>query len=333
MYNYFIGIDISKLTLDIVLVKQGQLVLHEQIENDLKAIKSFMKRVRQQPGFTIEQTLACMEHTGIYATHLLDYLTNQQVDVWLENALQIKKSGGIQRGKNDKVDAYRIALYAYRNCSQVRLWQPPRQVIQQLTQLTSMRSRLLNVIKQLSVPLQEHSLFVSMGSKALQKACCNSLKALKQDLAKIEKQIAQLIAADEELNRLFNLVTSVEGVGKVTAVQILLTTNEFKASFTAKKYACYAGVAPFPYRSGSSIKGRNRVSPLANKSVKTLLHLAALSAIKAKGELREYFLRKVAEGKNKMAVVNAVRNKLITRIFAVVKQNRKYEKNYTYSVV
>lgn len=116
-------------------------------------------------------------------------------------------------------------------------------------------------------------------------------------------------------------------------MQILLTTNEFKASFMAKKYACYVGVAPFPYRSGSSIKGRNRVSPLANKSIKTLLHLAALAAIKVKGELREYFLRKVAEGKNKMAVVNAVGNKLITRIFAVVKQNRKYEKNYTYSVV
>lgn len=105
-------------------------------------------------------------------------------------------------------------------------------------------------------------------------------------------------------------------------MQILLTTDEFGASFTAKKYGCYAGVAPFPYRSGSRIRSRNRVSLLANKSVKTLLHLAALAVIKAK--LREYFLRKVAEGKNKMAVVNAVRNKLITRIFAVVKHNRKY---------
>lgn len=171
-----------------------------------------------------------------------------------------------------------------------------------------------------------------MACKVAQKACDRSLKALKQDLAKVEKQIDALIAADEELNRLFTLVTSVEGIGKVTAVQILLTTNEFKACFTAKKYACYAGVAPFPYRSGSSIKGKNRVSPLANKSVKTLLHLAALAAIKSKGELQDYFLRKVAEGKNKMAVINAVRNKLISRIFAVVKQNRKYEKNYTYPV-
>jgi transposase len=332
MYTYFIGIDISKQTLDLVLVKEGLPVLHEQIENSLKAIKSFMKKVSHQPGFTLEQTLVCMEHTGIYATHLLEYLTSQSVNVRLENALQIKQSSGLQRGKNDKVDAHRIALYAYRNCSQARLWQPPRQVIQQLTQLTALRSRLLNVIKQLSVPLQENSLFVGIAGKVVQKACACSLKALKQDLSKVEKQIDALIAADEQLNRLFTLITSVEGIGKVTAVQVLLTTNEFKASFTAKKFACYAGVAPFPYRSGSSIKGKNRVSPLANKSVKTLLHLAALAAIKSKGELQNYFLRKVAEGKNKMAVINAVRNKLISRIFAVVKQNRKYEKNYTYSV-
>lgn len=103
-------------------------------------------------------------------------------------------------------------MYAYRNWPQARLWQPPRQVVQQLTHLTAMRSRLLNVIKQLSVPLQESSLFAGTSSKAAQKACYSSLRALKQDLKKVEKQIDEFIAADEELNRLFNLVTSVEGV-------------------------------------------------------------------------------------------------------------------------
>jgi transposase len=262
---------------------------------------------------------------------LLEYLTNQQVAVWLENPLQIKQPSGFQRGKNGKVKVQRIALYAYRNCSQARLWQPPGQVVQQLAQLLTLWSRLLNVIKQLSLLLQEVS-FAGTAGKEVQKGCTSSLNALKKDLDKVEQQMDALIAADEELNCLFNLVTSVEGVGKVTATQILLTTNECKACFTVKKYACYAGVAPFPYRSGSSIRGRNRVSPLANKSVKTLLRLAALAAIKAKGELREYFLRKTAEGKNKMVVVNAVRNKFIARIFAVVTHNRRYEKNCTYSV-
>jgi transposase len=200
MYTYFLGIDISKQTLDVALVKEGQQICHEQIDNNLKAIKAFLKKLTQQLGSSFEQTLVCMEHTGIYAAHVLEYLSGQQVNLWLENPLQIKQSGDIQRGKNDKVDAQRIALYAYRNCSQARLWQPPREVIKQLAHLSVLRSRLLNVIKQLTVPLQETSAFVGSASKQAQKACASSLKALSKDLEKIEQQIDELIAADEELN-------------------------------------------------------------------------------------------------------------------------------------
>jgi poly(3-hydroxyalkanoate) synthetase len=69
---------------------------------------------------------------------------------------------------------------------------------------------------------------------------------------------------------------------------------------------------------------------MANKNIKTLLHMAALVAIQMKGEMREYYNRKVSEGKNKMSVLNAIRNNLILRIFACVNQNREYEKNYCY---
>ncbi|WP_139361756.1 transposase, partial [Spirosoma sp. 209] len=100
----------------------------------------------------------------------------------------------------------------------------------------------------------------------------------------------------------------------------------------AKQFACYAGVAPFPYQSGSSIRGKTRVSPMADKHMKTLLHLSAMTAIRAKGELRDYYQRKVGEGKNKMAVLNAVRNKLIGRAYAVVSKNQEYDKTYAYSL-
>ncbi|HVD98411.1 MAG TPA: IS110 family transposase [Cytophagaceae bacterium] len=134
---------------------------------------------------------------------------------------------------------------------------------------------------------------------------------LKNDLSKTEKLIGEVIASDHELKRIFAIVTSVEGVGPVTALEIILTTNEFKDIREAKKYACYAGVAPFENKSGISLKGRAKVSKFANKMVKSLLHMAALSAIKMKGEMKVYFDRKVTEGKNKMAVINAVRNKII----------------------
>ena len=132
---------------------------------------------------------------------------------------------------------------------------------------------------------------------------------------------------------MFGLVTSVTGIGAVTATQIILTTNEFKDINDPKKYACYAGVAPFTRESGV-MKGKSRVSHMANKTVKTLLHLAAMTAIQYNEDLKKFYERKtMEEKKNKMSVLNAVRNKLIARIFACVNQNRKYDKTYVNSLI
>lgn len=332
-FKYFIGIDVSKKTLDFCLLLVGKTTLHLQTENNSKGIESFIKHCKQQFDLKLEESLFCMEHTGIYNYPLLDYLTEKQAAIWLESALHIKHSCGLQRGKNDKIDAERIAFYAYRNQDNVKLWQPARQVIKELKTLTALRTRLISAKKQLKSSLQEGSQFLNKDLQKKMKRCCQqSLKAIDQDLAKVDKQLNQLIASDEELNRLFNLITSVEGVGAVTAREVLITTNEFKNFTDAKKYACYAGVVPFQHQSGTSIRGKSRVSHLANKTVKTLLHMSALSAIRNCEELRDYYQRKVAEGKNKMSVINAVRNKLILRIFAVVRKNQKYEKNYNYAL-
>ncbi|KAA6438822.1 IS110 family transposase [Dyadobacter flavalbus] len=117
----------------------------------------------------------------------------------------------------------------------------------------------------------------------------------------------------------------------ITAAYILATTNEFISITEAKKFACYCGVAPFEHTSGIRIKGKSRVSHKANKEVKTLFHMAALSSVRIKGDLQNYFHRKVAEGKNKMSVLNAIRNKLILRVFSCVNRNSIFQKNYKYN--
>lgn len=155
-----------------------------------------------------------------------------------------------------------------------------------------------------------------------------SPKGIEISLENVEKAIMAIINADAELKRLFGLVTSVVGIGKVTAVQIIITTNEFKDIDNARSYACYAGLVPYLEESGI-FKGKGRVSHMANKKVKTLFHMAALVAIQHNQELKQYYQRKVnTEKKNKMSVLNAVRNKLVHRIFSCVNQNRKYENNY-----
>ena len=121
---------------------------------------------------------------------------------------------------------------------------------------------------------------------------------------------------------------SVPGIGMATATEIVIATNEMKTITEPKKMACHAGVAPFNYQSGSSVRGRPGVSQHARKRLKSLFHLGAMAAIRAKGELQDYYHRKVKEGKNKMLVLNAVRNKLIHRVYAVVARGEKYDKNY-----
>lgn len=124
----------------------------------------------------------------------------------------------------------------------------------------------------------------------------------------------------------YKVVSSVHGVGKVLATELIIITNEFKRFFSAKQLACYAGVVPFEHSSGSSIRGKTRVSRLANMRLKSLFHMAAIACLRKGNELYEFYQKKVALGKSKMAVINAIRNKIIHRIFACVGDNRLYEK-------
>jgi transposase len=328
-YQWFMGIDVSKSKLDITLLEGSEKRHYSVIENNEKSIKQFIKDLTAIAGFSLKNCLVCMEHTGIYNAHLLTISKAQAWNLCLESAIQIKQSGGLQRGKNDIIDSYRIALYAYKNKSFLKLWEAPREVILKLKKLSGVRERLLQAKVQLERTLKEDKHFQSKHlSTFLGKCCAKSIKAIEGDIKRTEEQIQLVIASDEELTRLFSIIESVPGVGRISATEIVITTNEFKNIHDARKYACYAGVAPFEHSSGSSIRGKTRISKKANLKVKTRLHMASLVAAMHCEELRLYYQRKVEEGKNKMCVLNAVRNKLVHRIFACVKENRLYEKNY-----
>jgi transposase len=330
-YHFFIGIDVSKNTLDFTLLADKEKQFQLQTANDRAGIRQFWKQLKEQPAFALGQAVFCMEHTGIYNQHLLDFLYSRKAAVCLESAVHIKRSAGLQRGKNDQVDAFRIALYAYKNRETLRLWQPKRQVIVQLKELAVLRTRLLNAKKQLSVPIKETALFDKILANQTLKLCKATTDALAADLKRAEAAIDQVVAADDHLKRLFEIVTSVQGIGKITAAAMIICTNEFKDIKEPSKFACYSGIAPFEHSSGSSIRGRSRVSHQANKPMKTLLHLAAMVAICHNQDMNAFYQRKVAQNKNKMSVINAVRNKLIRRVFACVNDDRLYQKNYQQS--
>ena len=326
---YTLGIDLSKKDFQTALTVDGLNFFEQSVENQSGSIRSYFKNLKEMFGCSFSQVVVCIEHTGIYSGPLLAFLIKHDIKVCIEPALQIKQSQGMIRGKSDTIDAKRIALYALRNRDTLRFWRPQREVIQKLQALLSQRERLVKIKVQLSVPLKESSAFMDASlHKILQKNSASTQRAIVKDIKKIELQIQGLVKSDDKLYKQYKWSTSVPGVGPFTALNVIIATGEFTRITDTKKFACYAGVAPFEHTSGSSIRGKTRVSKMANMAMKKLLHLAAISAIQYCEEIKTYYERKVSAGKNRMSVVNAVRNKLITRIFMCVKQERIYQKNY-----
>jgi transposase len=147
----FIGIDVSKKTLDItILDSQGKQIYYERITNESKSIKSCFSSFMKQYKAIYEESVFCMEYTGIYNLPLVKWLKNQSANIWMESGSQINKSQGLVRGKNDKVDSLRIANYAFTNRHSVKLWQAPREIINRLSDLLALRSRFVKAKKQLN---------------------------------------------------------------------------------------------------------------------------------------------------------------------------------------
>lgn len=327
----FLGCDISQENFNYCLRNQSDILFEGKVDNNTKAIKTWLNQLKKVPGCKINEILFCIEHTGVYGSILLRELSQRSLCVYMENALNIKLSLGLQRGKNDRIDAQRIAEYAMRFTDRLNRWQPKREVLVKLQLLIRMRERMVKAKADISKFNQDAKRFLTkQNSDLIIKGTKKPIEALSIQIKQADQDIVKLIQKDENLNRLTELITSVDGVGMVTCSAILVKTNEFKDITDHKKFACTAGIAPFDHSSGKSVRGKPRVSHNAHKDVKKLLHLGAVSVISRKGVLQDYYLRKVSEGKNKMLVLNAVRNKLVSRIFAVVRDGVTYQKNYQY---
>jgi transposase len=336
MKKIIIGIDVSKEKLDFCVRSTEKTVKEFVVDNTINSIKTALKSIQKEFGFTPSDLLLCAEYTGQYTYPLSCACEETNIDLWLEDPTQIKLSSGFNRGKNDKMDARKIADYALRYQDKVDLYSMPQKNIASLKQLISERDLYLSDKKKYQGQLTDQKKFMrKQDFEKKSKRLMRQIKELKISIAEIEQEIEQLIDDDEMLKHQHELLTSIDGVGDRVAVKMIVETNAFKDFDNGRQFCCHAGVAPFRYDSGSSIRSRNKVSNRADKSIKSLLHMAALVVATRMntGELHDYYIRKIAEGKNKMSILNAVRAKLVLRMFAVIKNNTFYEKNYTFSLV
>lgn len=324
-----IGIDASKLTLDCCVHTSGG---QEVFYNTPEGISMMVDWSFETSGMSMENLLFVFEHTGLYTHQLIQYLGSKGCVFDVVPGLEIKRSLGIARGKDDRSDAKRIALYGYRMREEVKPYQLRGESLESLKRLMSMRRKLVSQRAGHKSTLGEQQRVLDKESgKVLFEVQGKLIEALDDQVSYIEKELERIIGEDPKLQDLYRLLTSIRGVGGVTARFLIVYTVGFTAFPTWRKFASYCGVAPFPHQSGTSIRGKTKVSHLANKQGKTLLNMCAVSAIQFNPEMKAYYERRTAEGKNKMSTLNIIRNKLLARAFAVVGRGTPYVNTMKYA--
>lgn len=323
-YKWFVGTDVSKKTLDVTLFfrEEGEKSPHKQFCNDDKGYQAIIKWMEKQ-RVNPQEALFCMEHTGAYSVGMAVFLEHAGLAYSLVSPLHIKRSLGLVRGKNDKVDSFQISRFCYLHREELPLTTLPLASIQQLRWLINERERLVKMQTSEKVVLGE---LINANTKSTLKRIEARISMFSLDISCIEQEIEQLINSEPGIAENYKLIRSIVGIGLVNAALFLVYTCNFQAFTDARKYACYGGIAPFENTSGTSIRGKTRVSHLANKRIKVNLSNAARSAIQHDPELRLYYDRKAKEGKAHGVIMNAVKFKLITRVFAVVKRGTPFVK-------
>lgn len=329
-YVFFIGIDMSKDWFDASFTTDGNKarMIHRRFDNVDQGFAKLIEWLAKLIGkkrLPKKQIFFCMEHTGAYTLPLCHFLKKKKLAFLLVAGLEIKNSLGLRRGKNDKSDSKDIARYTYLRRDELKTSDLACEELMAVKNLLSYRTRLLKCKNGLDIAAGELKSFAPAAQRRLvfddTKQLTNNIQ---KRIKKVEKEILAILKAHEELWRLYGLVTSVRGVGIILGSTFLVHTNGFKNFKNARKFASYCCVAPFEESSGSSIKKKAKVSPLGNRKVKALLSNAACNVVRTDKELKAYYERKMEEGKNKFLVLNAVKFKLIARVFAVVKRGTPF---------
>lgn len=324
---FTLGVDVSKLTLDIHCM---ELNIHIQIHNATTGFKTLLKWCKAV-GIDLTNSLIAMEHTGGYEYKLRQFCEAKKIQYTRIPAMAIKNSLGIVRGKNDKVDARRIAQYATEKHATLSLESPINPVIDSLRQYLSFRKRLVRESAGYKATIKERKSMYKANNEDLLITMMNKkITENSKMIKKLEAEMYALIQTDQNILRNYNILNSIKGIGPVNALMTICYTENFTCFTDGRSYAVYVGVVPFDHSSGSSLRGRKKVSHLANKELKQELNQAARVAIVQDRELRLYAEKKL-KTKPYRLVLNNVKFKLILRMFSLVKRGEFYVDDYKFA--
>jgi transposase len=327
MKKIFAGIDVSKHWIDVCVTTDGKSSLHRQFTNNRSGFMQMLKWLRTFFK-DMQGWLVCMEHTGLYAQPLWYFLTQKGISYSVVAGSQITSGLKIRRGKSDQIDASDIARFTFRYRDELRPHQIPARLLERLKMLFGYRERLVKAKVLIQVPATEAKHYASEQSKEMRKDSASLVQVIESRIKKVEKIMLQLIESDLETEKCYKLIVSVPGFGLVTASYLLIITHCFTTLSKSRKLSNFGGMAPHPHKSGSSIRGKTRVSHVADKKLKTLLSRGAQSLIQYDQHTKDYLNRMLDRGKDVNLVRNNIKNKMLHTVCAVVKRGTPFIANY-----
>ena len=332
MNKIYVGIDISKEKCNLCYRHGLEIVREEECLNEIKALKKAIKAALKAVRVEGEDVLICAEYTGRYIYPLTVACQELDLFLWLDDPTRIKNSMGLTRGKNDVIDAARIAEYAFRYSDKAVRYSVPDAALVSMKNLLSDREFLLVDKKRYQAQLSDQKRYMAPNDfKHKSSRWKKVIKTIEEQIEAIDAEIDAIIAADPTLARQKELLVSIDGIGDRIAINMIAITSGFTRFQNARQFCSFAGLTPYRYDSGSSVRSKAKTSKRANQTMKALLHLSAVNvAIRMKGsEYKEYYERKLKEGKHVMCILNVLRAKLVHRMFSVIKRDTEYTKQYT----
>jgi transposase len=324
-FSFFIGIDVSKLTLHLSYGKAAGKALYQQIENTGQAISAFFAKLLKD--YQPSQILVCCEHTGTYTSRLAVVLKDTGICLWMVNPLVMRySSASLTRYKTDKADADKIRSFGLTHQDSARDHHHPSQVAHQLKELTGARKQLVGLRQQV----------LNMQANNKDKADVLALPAillkelinyLSKAIGQIEKAIAQLIASHARLSRMYAILVSIPGIGPVTARHILQVSDLFSRFSSYKAFACFVGTAPFPNQSGTSKNPKMKTSKKAYQPLKAELHQGALSVTRKGLFFHDYYQHLKKHNKHHLTIINSIMNQMLALAFTLIAKDELFDKN------
>ena len=323
-----IGVDVSKNTLDVALFR-GMIDWNEghvKVSNNESGYKELRKWLRLKNAEK-KRLRICMESTGLYTHDFRSWLEKENIIYYVVDPKLMhhfappQSIKGIRQTKNDKADAFRIAIYCSLFHDSMEPSKLPSAAYFKLKRLLAERRQYVKQSVLYRQQLSDISIYDSVGSRIRKK---NEVENLRDNIKQTDAEMKAIIDTDPEIRRNYELLISIVGVGLVVAVTTIVLTENFTTFTNPRKYASYIAIAPFPHESGTSIRGATRVSKQGFRQAKADLSISVLSAITFDPDIKEYWQRKKAEGKHTGCVLNAIKFKIVLRMFAVVKRGKPY---------